>query len=262
MNIEEIVKVPYTTQPRMTRNVGDVFNPNPSEIYLEDKNRQIHNFGYDLYGMNIPCITGKLIEKCESFLGKPITGDIVDFAMNFEEDVAIMHNGILSAICFCFPSSWIPFYGLNKTLEEIHQPVADGDHLRRVSSKLAKTMADPVLGSFCRYVWTITKVPELNNHPEVKEKYRDTELTFDNLYFRIEKQTTLPLNDGITSLFFVKVEVKPLKDVWNPVILNSINSMSENILEYKNLKEIKKLLNENSQFEKAIYKNEYYDMLD
>ena len=262
MNIEEIVKVPYTTQPRMTRNVGDVFNPNPSEIYLEDKNRQIHNFGYDLYGMNIPCITGKLIEKCESFLGKPITGDIVDFAMNFEEDVAIMHNGILSAICFCFPSSWIPFYGLNKTLEEVHQPVADGDHLRRVSSKLAKTMADPVLGSFRRYVWTITKVPELSNHPEIKKKYKKNDLTFDNLYFRLETQTTMPLKDGLTSLFFVKVEVFPLKQVWHTIILESINSMTDAVLEYKNLKEIKILLNEINDFEKAILKNEYYDILD
>lgn len=242
MNIEEIVKVPYTTQPRMTRNVGDVYNPNPSQIYLEDKSRQLYNFGYDLYGVNIPCITGKLIEKCESFLGKRVTGDIIYFAMNFEEDVAIMHNGVLSAICFCFPSSWIPFHGLNKTLEEIHQPVADGEHLRRMSSKLAKTMADPVLGSFCRYVWTITKVPETSNHPVVKEKYHDTDLTFDNLYFRMEKQTTLPLNDGLTSLFFVKVEVVPLKQVWCSLIKESLNSMSDSIIEYKNLKDIKTVL--------------------
>lgn len=242
MNIEEIVKVPYTTQPRMTRNVGDIYNPNPSQIYLEDKSRQLYNFGYDLYGVNIPCITQRLIEKCESFLGKRVTGNIIYFAMNFEEDVAIMHNGVLSAICFCFPSSWIPFHGLNKTLEEIHQPVADGDHLRRISSKLAKTMADPVLGSFCRYVWTITKVPETSNHPVVKEKYNDTDLTFDNLYFRMEKQTTLPLNDGLTSLFFVKVEVVPLKKVWCPLIKESLNSMSDSIIEYKNLKEIKTVL--------------------
>lgn len=243
MNIEEIVKIPYTTQPRMTRTVGDIFNINPSKFYLEEKQRQLDQYGYDLYGMNIPCIKGKLVEKCELFLGKPVTGDIVDFVMNFEEDIAIMHNGVLSAICFCFPSSWIPFYGLNKSLEEIHTPVADSDHLRRVSSKLAKTMADPVLGSFCRYVWTITKVPELSNHPGVKQKYHDIELSFDNLYFRLEKQTTLPLNDGITSLFFVKVEVRPLKDVWNNLILTSINSMSENILEYKNLREIKEIIN-------------------
>ena len=262
MNIEEIVKVPYTTQPRMTRNVGDVFNFSPSRYYLEEKRIQLNRFGFELYGNTSKCEIENHIQRCEEFLGKPITGNIVDFAMNFEEDVAIMHNGIMSAICFCFPSSWVPSSALNKTLEEIHRPVADGDQLRRVSYKLAKTMADPVLGSFCRYVWTITKVPELSNHPVVKEKYRDTELSFSNLYFRIEKQTTMPLSDGITSLFFVKVEVYPLSDVWNPVILNSINTMSENILEYKNLKEIKKLLNEKDEFEKAIYKNEYYDILD
>ena len=242
MNIDEIVKVPYTTQPRMIRNTGEVFNKTPDKKYFEEKKIQLDKFGYDLYGMNIACITEKVIEKCESFLGKPVTGDIVDFAMNFEEDIAIMHHGVLSAICFCFPSSWIPFYGLDKTLEEIHRPVADGDHLRRVSSKLTKTMADPILGSFLRYVWTITKVPDLSNHPEVKQNYDDAELTFDNLYFRLEKQTTLPLNDGKTSLFFVKVEVVPLKNVWSPLIKESIDSMSDAIIQYKNLKEIKTVL--------------------
>ena len=180
--------------------------------------------------------------KVEEFLGKPITGDIIDFAMNFEEDVAIMHDGVLSAICFCFPSSWIPSTALNKTLEQIHQPVADGDHLRQVSHKLAKTMADPVLGSFERHVWTITNVPELSNHPSVKEKYYDVPIKFDNLYFRHERQTTMPLEDCSTSLFFVKVNVVPLKEVWAPLIKESINSMTDAVLDYKNLKGIKSVL--------------------
>jgi hypothetical protein len=39
------------------------------------------------------------------------------------------------------------------------------------------------------------------------------------------------------------VEVFPLKEVWDETILESINSMSENILDYKKLIEIKKFLN-------------------
>lgn len=245
MNIEEIVKVPYTTQPRMSRNTGDVFNTNPSRFYLDQKEIQLKTFGHDLYGTNLQCEKNEIIRKCEEFAGKPVTNNIIDFAMNFEEDVAIMHNGVLSAICFCFPSSWIPFTALNKTLEEIHKPVADGDHLRRVSSKLAKTMADPVLGSFRRYVWTLTKVPDLSNHPEIKHKYNDVEISMNNLYLRVETQTTLPLNDSLTSLFFVKVDVVPLIEVWeknDKLIIDSIDSMSDSVVEYKNLREIKQFL--------------------
>lgn len=246
----------------MGKNTGDVFNRLPGVYYIEQKRKQLQEYHDDLFGMSIDCASKKLISKAEEFLGKKVTGDIVDFAMNFEEDIAIMHDGVLNAICFCFPSSWIPKSAIGKTLEQIHKPVADGDHLRRVSSKLSKTMADPVLGSFRRYVWAITKVPELSNHPNTKKKYKDIELSFSNLFFRLETQTTMPLKDGSTSLFFVKVEVVPLREVWNPIILNSINSMSSDVLDYKNMREIKHLLNENEKFNKYILKNEYYDILD
>jgi len=64
----------------------------------------------------------------------------------------------------------------------------------------------------------------------------------ENLYFRVETQTSVPLNDE-TSLFLIKVEVVPLSKIWNAKILESINSMSENVLNYKDLLQIKKLLN-------------------
>ena len=56
------------------------------------------------------------------------------------------------------------------------------------------------------------------------------------------KKITLPI-DKNTSLFLIKVEVFPLRDVWDPKILDSINSMSESVLNYKGLVEIKDLLN-------------------
>ena len=65
---------------------------------------------------------------------------------------------------------------------------------------------------------------------------------FENLYFRLETQISTPL-DEFSSLFLVKVDVVPLRDVWDEIILESINSMSENIIKYKNLSEIKKFLN-------------------
>ena len=72
--------------------------------------------------------------------------------------------------------------------------------------------------------------------------FRLSFLNFENLYFRVETQTSAPI-DTETSIFFIKVDVVPLKEVWNPNILNSINSMSESILNYKGLVEIKDFLN-------------------
>jgi len=44
-------------------------------------------------------------------------------------------------------------------------------------------------------------------------------------------------------LFLVSVEVAKLEEVWDEKILKSLNSMSESILEYKQLTTIKDYLN-------------------
>ena len=90
-----------------------------------------------------------------------------------------------------------------------------------------------------RWVWTITTNDQLSEYIEL-DKPKLT--TFDNLYFRVETQTSAPIDDE-TSIFFIKIEVLPLKEVWSKNILESVNSMSDNILNYKDLVEIKDFLN-------------------
>ena len=238
------VKVPYTTRPSMTKLVGDLYNKNPDLYYLQEKHKEISLLGDDLWAV-LPVASNLIKKSCEK-LGLPITTDIVNFGMRFEEDVAILHDGKLVAICFCFPSSWIPRERIGMDLERIHGPVADGEYLRNASKKLAVTMADPVLGCFQRSVWTIKSSGQLSNHPS----YQLPEpTTIEDLWIRVENQTTLPLGDGMTSLFFVKVITKPLTDFWSDPdkredIVESVNSMSESILEYKNLRGVKQILNQ------------------
>ena len=90
-----------------------------------------------------------------------------------------------------------------------------------------------------RWVWTITTSQELSEHPQLK---KPLVTTFENLNFRVETQISTPI-DKETSLFLIKVDVYSLKDVWDLKILDSVNSMSDNVLNYKGLVEIKKLLN-------------------
>lgn len=231
----DFVKTPYTTGPNMVRNTGPVFIFPPNQEIIKQKKIELDKYGADLWAQQprVEHIIKKSAEKCNVF-----TDDIRDLALMLEEDVAIMHKGRLAAICFCFPSGFIPSDRVGMMLGDIHKPVADGEMLVKASPGIARVMTEQP--SFRRYVWTVTNNPNLSNHPD--EKLQDIPHTIDDLYFRWESQTTAQV-DNDTSLFFVHVNVKPLKEVWSQKILDSINSMTDAVLEYKNLHHIKKLLN-------------------
>lgn len=231
----DFVKIPYSTAPSMTRNTERAFSKIVNSNLLEKKRTEIELYGTDLYGQSDG--SSSTIKHCANLCGYD-TDNILDLAMGLEEDVAIMHKGVLSAICFCFPSGFVPSERIGLSLDKVHAPVADGDLLRRSSSRIARVMCEQE--SFKRYVWTVTVNSDLSNHPKNIKSTVPTSI--DDLYFRTEYQTTLKV-DKDTSLFFVKVDVTPLANVYSQKILDSINSMSQSVLEYKNLTLIKKLLN-------------------
>lgn len=242
------VRVPYTIGPNMSRNSGKIFNKVPDPDYILAKGHELSTHGDDLYASTQEADINRLIRKASRFCGVPETDNIVDLGLCLEEDIAIIYNGILSAICFCFPSGWIPKQRIGLPLSDIHQPIADSKRLVQSSPHIAETMADVTQGSFCRSVWTITNNNNLSQHPD--RKCLKVPYSIDDLYFRTEYQTTAPLGDNITSLFFVKVTMEPLRNIWNDsikqqLIINSVNSMSDAVLEYKNLQHIKTLLNNN-----------------
>jgi hypothetical protein len=231
----DFIKVPYTTGPGMIKNTGSVFISSPNLDVLKLKKDEFKKYGKDLYGQMSS--VGKIVERSANYCGV-YTDQIQDLSLALEEDVAVMYQGQLAAICFCFPSGFIPSSKVGLPLSEIHNPVADGDLLRKASPGIARVMTEQE--SFKRWVWTVTTNPNLSNHPN--SKIDNQPKNIEDLYFRYETQTTARI-DNDTSLFFVKVNVVPLKDVYNQKIIDSINSMSTSVLEYKNLTEIKKLLN-------------------
>ena len=234
------VKVPYTTGPSFEKNYGPVFNTNPNPSYLVAKRSELDLFNNKLYGS----LDNNPVRLASKYCNLTETDSIVELALQLEEDIAIMHNGILSSICFCFPSSWLPSERVGMSLSAIHSAVADGDRLVKMSQRISELMADINQGSFIRSVWTISNSGELSQLPEKHDSKIPT--TISDLYFRIETQTTAPLGNGI-SLFFVKVETEPLTKIWanlnkRNLLIESINSMSDAILDYKNLRHIKTLL--------------------
>ncbi len=237
----------------MSRHKGPLIDVHPDSDYLEAKRRELALLGSELFAQSDTPQTRELISNAATALNCANTSRIErieDLALCLNEDVALLENDILIAICFCFPSSWVPAKRLGMALAQIHHPVADGERLVQASPKIAHVMSDPQQGSFRRYVWTISTSPELSQHPSRKSNAIPTGI--EDLYYRLETQTTMPIitSQGRASLFLVKVEVCPLMVFWqNPEqraqICASIQSMSEAVLEYKNLHSIKALLLKN-----------------
>ena len=235
MNID-FIKVPFSNNPSMQKYDGPLFNSNPDEKYLSEKHLQIKKYGKDLFGQTEQYESSDLNKKVSQTLGLEETESLLETAMKVEEDLAVMHNGKLEAICFCFPSGWIPGNKLSADLSKLHLPVADNNLLLKSSEKLSKHMNKQTIR---RWVWNVTTVPGLSNHPREE---RPLLSNFENLYFRLETQISTPL-DKFSSLFLVKVDVIPLIEVWDTKIQESINSMTEDVLNYKNLQKVKELIN-------------------
>lgn len=235
MNLD-IVKVPFTNNPSMIRLEGPAYNNNPDEKYLKLKKKEIELNKEKLYGESELSINLGLLSKIKDFLEVSQDNGLRDLTEQLEEDFVLMHKGKMEIVSVCFPSGWIPINKLGKDLMAIHSSVADSEQLLKSSKKLSEYMCKQ---SIKRWVWTITTYPELSNFPG----YVKPEVNrFEDLFFRLETQTSVPLGQD-TSLFFIKVEVLPLREVWNIKMKESINSMTENILNYKDLQQIKQLLN-------------------
>ncbi len=234
----------------MSRYEGLLIDPNPAPSYLNAKRDELALLGPELCAQHDNAQTNYLIHQAAHALNLPQASaihGIQDLALCLNEDVALLENDVLTAICFCFPSSWVPAKRLGMGLAQIHGPVADGEKLIHASPKIAHVMSDPQQGSFRRFVWTITNSPLLSQHPMRKSDAIPKKI--EDLYYRLETQTTMPIHShhGRASLFLVKVEVCPLSVFWQDPeqqaqICASIDSMSEAVLEYKNLRPIKALL--------------------
>jgi hypothetical protein len=235
-----MIKIPYTVTADISKYDGEVFNRISNSHYLTQKQIELDKFGS---GLGYTLLSGfSLVEDLSLYCGFKKTNDIREIALQLEEDVAILYNGRLVSMCFCFPSGFRPMDKMGMTFMEMHTPVPDKQKLDRASDKVVEMISKPG-AVFRRYVWTLTTSPQLSRHPYYKS-FEPTVTTIHNLYFRNEIQTTVGYNDGKTSFFFVKVDIISfisLPSETQQEAIDSINTMSDAVLEYKGLNEIKKL---------------------
>jgi len=249
---DDIVKVPYTTVPRIQKYEGDLINPFPSKTKMMEKHRELiwesshkaidANFGLsftsDIARKN------RLVHRVCQMLGFDSVYDIVDLGKNIQEDIIIVHHGRIEAALVVFPSGWNPASAQGKTLQQLHEPVADGEVLRLASNRLTQLMC----GKYCyhRWVWTLSSSKYLSAHPVYNVSLQQPPKSLNDLWWRVEHQITFPIREGMTSGFLIDVDVTPfmfLSDGQREKIKESINSMSDAVLQYKKLEDIKQLIN-------------------
>jgi hypothetical protein len=179
------------------------------------------------------------IELLAERLGMP-GATLEDLALNCAEDLAILHNGILVAIAFAFPSGFKPCEKLGLDFAAVHAPVADAEALRAASAGITAAMKRPA-ANFERGVWTLTSLGTLSQHPSYPRPQARQE---SDLWFRSEFQVLQSLGGDWTA-FSVRVDMEPWPSIAGPErdrIKSSLASMSAASRTYKNLHDIAALL--------------------
>jgi hypothetical protein len=167
--------------------------------------------------------------------------------MQLQEDWVLLspnRQGQLSAqiLSVHFPSGWDPREKAGMTFSQLHAPVAENELLIRSADSICAVIASK--GPFIRHVWSVANSGALSCRPDVRPSTGFTDLS--EAWFRCERQTTLPL-EGRAALFLIRVYVAPLQEVLrNPkhrqAMADSLLSMSQAVIEYKGLKDLKALL--------------------
>jgi len=243
---ENIIKVPYTTSPDMKKYDGPIIIRPALQSYLEAK--EVERDLFECTHESELAIEKQLVKKTVESLGfGEKYNTVISFGSSIQEDVAIFYQGKLEAFYVAFPSGWKPEEKAGKTLRELHEPVGDGDMLRQMSDKITSLLSAKY--SYHRYVWNVVSTGMLSMHPDYAYQSEDYEPeSVDDLWFRLEHQTSLPVIENEAFAFFINVDVLPYANLLEEdkaKIVESINSMSDAVVEYKHLKKIKEILNGN-----------------
>jgi len=207
--------------------------------------------------------------------GHGASGFLGALAMSLQEDLVLMEqapDGAPRAAVFhvSFPSAWDPAAKLGQDLLALHAPVADNALLQSAAPRLGKALVEK--GPFVRWVWTVTADPRWRAWPPLSALlpegtaepasggrpgaagaagmpgaagvagvlgHEPVAVGEQPLYFRLERQTTMPLGDGY-GLFLIRVQVRPLADVLAQpgrlaLLQASLRSMSAAMVRYKSL---------------------------
>jgi hypothetical protein len=171
----------------------------------------------------------------------------------FEEDFAVLDGatGTLPWLCVCVPSHWAPEDKLGLDFAAVHQPVADNTALIAASQQLVALATSGECWE--RFVWTISPSPHYDQHPRRHPRspwpsIADPEAFARRCWLRAERQMFFPVGQGTRqAVFAIRVMLQPLAQAIETPgaavrLRDSLTSMSQAVLEYKNLSQAREHL--------------------
>ena len=192
-------------------------------------------------------------------------------AWSIQEDFALMAGRpeglVAEALSVAFPSGWDPLTKIGRSFEQIHGPVADGQALRTASANLSRAMVEK--GPFVRYVWTLADTGALDQRPGLARVSDERSVaggalaaattaapdgsdpaggsSVDDIWFRCERQVTLPLAQHDRGLFLIRVYTAPLAVAAatperRRLLAQALQSMAPEVIEYKNLERLRAVI--------------------
>ena len=173
-------------------------------------------------------------------------------SLSFAEDCAVIDGatGRIPWLAVCLPSHWAPEDKVGRHFAEVHAPVADNQLLITASDHLARLVTGQ--DRWERFVWTITRRPGLDTHPQRCESapwppHASADALAAQAHFRTERQTFIPLPLYQQAIFTIHVDVQPLAEAITEAaqarqLHDALASMSANVLAYRGLTDARERL--------------------
>lgn len=165
-----------------------------------------------------------------------------DICALVQEDIAVLHRGSdddgdVVMLNVCFPSGWRPELLRRASFTAIHGPVPDFAKNPLASRSMVRSMVER--GPYVRFVWTVSADDHLDHHPlHGKRAGFDDVRSANDLWLRIERQTTVPFANVGGSLFLIRTFLRPftsLHDDERNTLREALLAMPAEIAAYKGL---------------------------
>ena len=201
-----------------------------------------------LVGESDPAILAAIAQLYTAETGVATATDIDSLTLTLQEDFVVLRDGdtmTTECLSVCFPSNWRPQEKHGLGFDAIHAPVADNQLLLAGANGIIDIAFRQ--RRMQRHVWLLTPSADLSQHPHAPRMHwadladAAPQELLAHTYFRVERQTTLPLPQLRAGVFFIRVMVCPLADVLTSAperagqLRDALASMSDAVVAYRGM---------------------------
>jgi hypothetical protein len=170
----------------------------------------------------------------------PVADAFGDLAGRIQEDFALLGagsdgRGRTLLVDVCFPSGWRPERLAEADFSAIHGPVPGFPENDRAARAMVRAMVER--GPYVRFVWTVSPVADLDQHPDRLDRSAAWATTSE-LWLRVERQVTVSLPRTRSGLFLIRVHMTPLSSYGRAErdrLRHALDVMPEDVRRYKGL---------------------------